>query len=127
MPDEDWEAIWDAVEQWYSNQIDSHWVTSWVQWEDDSGNIVGKLHSDYSPEAKVNGITAELYSVIPEFLLEPMELYNHFGSAPRVTSSGHLIFPSPLLLVGPWFWEVLPGPNPREILHAVTSALDPVL
>ncbi|KAI5999282.1 hypothetical protein EDD15DRAFT_2193944 [Pisolithus albus] len=42
VPDEDWEAIWDAVEGWYSKPIDIQWITSWVQWEDDSGNIVGK-------------------------------------------------------------------------------------
>ncbi|KAI6029947.1 hypothetical protein PISMIDRAFT_12478 [Pisolithus microcarpus 441] len=46
VPDEDWEEIWDAVEGWYHNQIDIQWVTSWVQWEDDSGNIVGKDSGD---------------------------------------------------------------------------------
>ncbi|KAI5986467.1 hypothetical protein EDD15DRAFT_2471518 [Pisolithus albus] len=41
VPDEDWEVIWAMVEGWYSKPIDIQWITSWVQWEDDSGNIVG--------------------------------------------------------------------------------------
>ncbi|KAI6096127.1 hypothetical protein F5141DRAFT_1067849 [Pisolithus sp. B1] len=43
VPEEDWEGLWDAVEGWHKQKLDIKWITSCVPWEDNSGNIVGKV------------------------------------------------------------------------------------
>ncbi|KAI6043187.1 hypothetical protein EDC04DRAFT_2891205 [Pisolithus marmoratus] len=42
VPNTDWGRLWDLVEQWHNRNIDIRWITTWVLWEDDTGNIIGR-------------------------------------------------------------------------------------
>ncbi|KAI6010056.1 hypothetical protein EDC04DRAFT_2610356 [Pisolithus marmoratus] len=42
VPNTDWERSWDLVEQWHNRNINIGWIMSWVLWEDDVGNIIGR-------------------------------------------------------------------------------------
>ncbi|KAI6020600.1 hypothetical protein EDC04DRAFT_2901616 [Pisolithus marmoratus] len=42
VPNTDWGRLWDLVEQWHNRNIDIRWITTWVLWEDNTGNIIGR-------------------------------------------------------------------------------------
>ncbi|KAI6020616.1 hypothetical protein EDC04DRAFT_2607409 [Pisolithus marmoratus] len=42
VPNTNWGRLWDLVEQWHNRNIDIRWIMSWVLWEDDMGNIIGR-------------------------------------------------------------------------------------
>ncbi|KAI6154552.1 hypothetical protein BKA82DRAFT_4010387 [Pisolithus tinctorius] len=36
LPYDDYEEVWDAVEEWYGQNPDPQWISRWVKWEDES-------------------------------------------------------------------------------------------
>ncbi|KAI6038766.1 hypothetical protein EDC04DRAFT_2603688 [Pisolithus marmoratus] len=53
VPNTDWGRLWDLVEQWHNRNINIGWITSWVWWEDDVGNIIGRV-SKQKPDSVQN-------------------------------------------------------------------------
>ncbi|KAI6029953.1 hypothetical protein PISMIDRAFT_24001 [Pisolithus microcarpus 441] len=67
--DDEWEPLWDEVQEWCKQKPDTAWISSWVPWDDGTGRIIQPTHNDTTEEGgndQNNGMEYEMSSGAPE-------------------------------------------------------------
>ncbi|KAI5997365.1 hypothetical protein EDD15DRAFT_2194464 [Pisolithus albus] len=76
---DEWEPLWDEVQDWHKKKPDIAWISSWVQWDDGTGRVIQPTRNKTTEEGGNDGDEGMDYE---------MGSRSH-GGTPEEGGSGH--------------------------------------